>query len=63
MSIDASRGEYGKLHQAAAYRFAQQRPWKCRGMESMESHAADFPFFPHPLEIPAGIRTLLRLRL
>ena len=31
-------------------------------MESMESHKAGFPPFPHPLEIPAGIPTLPRLR-
>ena len=32
----------------------KSKPWKCRGMESMESHKAGFPPFPHPLEIPAG---------
>ena len=31
-------------------------------MESMESHEAGFPPFPHPLEIPAGIPTFPRLR-
>ena len=43
-------------------RAAKNKPWKCRGMESMESHKAGFPPFPHPLEIPAGIPTLPRLR-
>jgi hypothetical protein len=32
----------------------KHKPRKCRGMESMESHEAGFPPFPHPLEIPSG---------
>jgi hypothetical protein len=32
----------------------KDKPWKWRGMESMESQKAGFPPFPHPLEIPAG---------
>jgi len=39
-----------------------KKPWKCRCMESMESHKAGFPPFPHTLEIPAGIPTLPQLR-
>ena len=32
----------------------KNKPWKCRGMESMESQEAGFLPFPHPVEIPAG---------
>ena len=42
---------------------AKNKPWKCRTVESMESHSAGFPPFPQSLEIPAGIPTLPRLRL
>ena len=40
------------IHTAFAAR--KSRPWKWQSMESMESHEAGFPPFPHSLEIPAG---------
>ena len=33
---------------------AAGKPWKCRGMESLESQNAGFPPFPLLLEIPSG---------
>ena len=33
---------------------AKSRPWKSQSMESLESHEAGFPPFPHSLEIPSG---------
>jgi hypothetical protein len=44
-------GDFGNF---AFWSRPQGRPWKWQSMESMESHKAGFPLFPHSLEIPSG---------